>query len=64
MMMECSHLILLFHAFYLFIIQMAQLVLFQAVLDRIGFNGPSVAALTANGINSVWDLTNLTTKDV
>jgi hypothetical protein len=43
---------------------MAQLVLFQAVLDRIGFNGPSVAALTANGINSVWDLTNLTTKDV
>jgi len=43
---------------------MAQLLLFQAALDRIGFNGPSVTALTGNGINSVRDLINLTTKDI
>ncbi len=42
---------------------MAQAVTFQAALMRIGFNALSIAGLTANGIQSVQDLVNLTEKD-
>ena len=42
----------------------AQLAAFQAVLTRMGFGQPAVAALNANGLNSTRDLINLTDKDV
>jgi hypothetical protein len=42
---------------------MVQAVTFQAALTRIGFNALSIVGLTANGIQSVQDLVNLTEKD-
>jgi len=43
---------------------MAQVVVFNAALTRIGFNAQVVASLTANGLTSVQDLINLSEKDI
>jgi hypothetical protein len=43
---------------------MAQVVAFQAALQRISFTAPSIAALNANGLQGIRDLINLTQKDL
>ena len=44
--------------------QMAAQVAYQAALNRIGFNAQGIAALQANGLDSVRDLINLDAKDI
>ncbi len=43
---------------------MAQVIAFQAALQRMGFTQPAIAAITENGINSTQDLIGLDDKDV
>jgi hypothetical protein len=43
---------------------MAQQVAYHAALSRIGFNAQAIAALQANGLDSVRDLINLEPKDI
>jgi hypothetical protein len=43
---------------------MAAQVAYQAALNRIGFNAQGIAALQANGLDSVRDLINLDAKDI